>query len=289
MTMEFGYFLEPRADEPAQVLATGRLLDELGYDLVGIQDHPYSPQLLDAFSLAASVLAQTERLRVVTDVANLPLRPVPMLAKAAATLDALGAGRFELGLGAGAFWDQIAAMGGPRRCPGESLDALEEAIGTIRALWAGRGAVPFGPSPAHEIGIWVGAAKPRALRLTGRLADGWLAPLIRYLPPAQAVGANALIDEAALVAGRDPRSIRRISNVNGHFTTRPAAPASDTDTAVVGPAEHWVEVLTHLALDIGFDSFILASRPDPEALRAFIEDVAPAVRANVASLRPGGA
>ena len=43
---------------------------------------------------------------------NLPLRPPAVLARAAASLDLLSDGRFELGLGAGAFWDAIEAMGG---------------------------------------------------------------------------------------------------------------------------------------------------------------------------------
>ena len=51
------------------------------------------------------------------NVLNLPLRPPAVLARSAASLDLLSGGRFELGLGAGAFWDAIEAMGGRRLDP----------------------------------------------------------------------------------------------------------------------------------------------------------------------------
>src|SRR5690606_32092154 len=137
---------------------------------------------------------RTGRVRIFPSVANLPLRPPAVLARAAASLDLLSGGRVELGLGAGTFWDAIAAMGGPRRAPRDAVDALAEAIEVIRALWTpGRG-VRFdgahyrlagakpGPVPAHRIGIWLGALKPRMLRLTGRTADG-LVVSSPYVPP----------------------------------------------------------------------------------------------------------
>ncbi len=139
--------------------------------------------------------------------------------------------------------------------------------------------------PAHEIGIWLGAAKPRALVLTGRLADGWAAPLMNYMPPAAAAEAQARIDRAASEAGRDPDEIRRIYNMPGAFTAVARAPARDTDEAIVGPPEHWTEVLTHLALDHGFGTFVLIGDPNPATLRTFIEDVAPRVRERVATSR----
>jgi alkanesulfonate monooxygenase SsuD/methylene tetrahydromethanopterin reductase-like flavin-dependent oxidoreductase (luciferase family) len=106
-----------------------------------------------------------------------------------------------------------------------------------------------------------------------------------YVPPAAAVDAQALIDGAAREAGRDPSEIRRIYNIPGAFTAAAPAPASDSDETIVGPPDHWVEVLTHFALDLGFGTFMLATPPDPETLRTFIEDVAPEVRERVAAAR----
>ena len=295
--IEFAYFLSPDAGDPVGVVETAQLADRLGYDLLGIQDHPYQRRHLDSLALAGVILARTERIRVFHAVANLPLRPPAVLAKSAATLDLLSGGRFELGLGGGGYLDAAHAMGAPALTPGESIDALEEAIAILRASWNGApslrvdgrhyqlaGARP-GPTPAHEIGIWLGAAKPRALALTGRLADGWVAPLMNYQPPAEAVDAQAVIDGAARTAGRDPSEIRRIYNIPGAIAPAAPAPWSDTDQTIVGPPERWVEVLTHLALDIGFDTFMLAVEPDRDTLRTFAEAVAPQVRERVAEAR----
>src|SRR3989449_6163603 len=118
--LEFAYFLTPDAGDPQGVLETARLVDELGYDLLAVQDHPYQPRHLDTMSLLATILAQTELVRVFAAVGNLPLRPPAVLAKAAATLDLLSGGRFELGIGAGAYLDPAQAMGAPARTPAQS-------------------------------------------------------------------------------------------------------------------------------------------------------------------------
>lgn len=294
--LQFGYFLIPDNSDPAALLDLGGRLDELGYDLIGIQDHPYQRRYFDTMALIAMLLAQTERVRIFPDVANLPLRLPTMLAKEAATLDQLSGGRFELGLGAGAFWDAIAAMGGPVRTPGEAIGALEEAIAIVRAMWSGGrglrhdgeiyrvvGAQP-GPVPAHDIGIWLGVLGPRALRLTGRAADGWV-PSMSYLSPIESLDRQAIIDDAARAAGRAPAAVRRIYNINGSFADSASAPFSGGDREVIGPVEHWVSALTTLATEYGFGSFILWTDPTPENLRLFIDEVAPAVRERVAAVR----
>ena len=293
--LEFGYFLDPGAREPERTLDIAQRIDALGYDLIGIQDHPYQPAHFDAVALAAYILGQTDRVRLFQDVANLPLRHPAVLAKTAATLDLLSGGRFELGLGAGAFWDAIRGLGGPVRTPKEALDALEEAVIVIRGMWSGQRGMRFGgehyplhgahggPVPAHEIGIWLGVVRPRALALVGRIGDGWI-PSMSYVPPLKAIEGNAIIDRAAVTAGRDPAAIRRIYNIGGTFAPTNTK-ADDIDREIVGPPEHWVEVLTHLALDLGFSTFVLSSSPDQATLRTFIEEVAPDVKDRVTAAR----
>src|SRR4051794_39168764 len=138
--VRIGVFVVPDATDPAATVAQLVAADEAGLDVVAVQDHPYQRRFLDTWTLLSYVAARTERVRLLPDVLNLPLRPPAMVAKAAASLDALSGGRVELGLGAGAFWDGVEAMGGPRRTPKESVDALAEAITVLRAFWDGAGA-----------------------------------------------------------------------------------------------------------------------------------------------------
>lgn len=108
-------------------------------------------------------------------VLNTPMRNPAVMARAAASRDLLCGGRVELRLGAGAFWDAMVAMGIPRLTPGESVEALEEAIGIMRRLWdtSRPGSDPQpGPAPESRIPLHIGGSGPRMLRLIGRHGDG---------------------------------------------------------------------------------------------------------------------
>jgi hypothetical protein len=290
-SLEFGVFLPPAAEQFDETLRLAQAADVLGLELVSLQDHPYQAAFLDTWTSLSVIAAATSNVRVFPNVANLPLRPPAVLARAAASLDIISGGRVELGLGAGAFWDAIAAMDGPRRTPGESIEALAEAIEVIRALWtpghgvrlAGKhyslsGAHP-GPFPVHPIGIWLGAYKRRMLRLTGRVADGWL-PSSPYAPPEQLAEMNDIIDEAAHEAGRSPMDVRRLYNISGSFSG---------NGFLRGPAADWVEQLAELALTEGISGFVLmVEAGEDDNLRRFAEEVAPGVRELVAQERAMG-
>ncbi|MEU8383767.1 LLM class flavin-dependent oxidoreductase [Streptosporangium sp. NPDC048865] len=287
----FGTFLTPAADQAERVVALARLTDQAGLDLVTVQDHPYQARFLDTWTLLSVIAAVTSAVRVSPNVANLPLRPPAVLARSVATLDILSGGRVELGLGAGAFWDGIAALGGPRLTAAQGVDALEEGIEVIRAVWAAgggavrvdghhhrvRGAHP-GPAPAHDVGIWLGAYKKRMLGMAGRLADGWL-PSHAYAGLDALPAMNAIIDEAALGAGRSPADVRRLYNIAGSFT------GSGRDF-LRGPANVWAEQLAELTLEQGMSAYILAS-DDPDDIRRFAAEVVPAVRELVEAERAG--
>jgi alkanesulfonate monooxygenase SsuD/methylene tetrahydromethanopterin reductase-like flavin-dependent oxidoreductase (luciferase family)/hemerythrin-like domain-containing protein len=287
---QFGVFVTPDAAAYPDVLRQVEAAERGGLDLVGIQDHPYQPRFLDTFALIADLLARTDRLRFFPDVANLPLREPAMLAKTGASLDVMSGGRFELGIGAGVFWQGVTAMGGPGRTPGESVEALEEAVEILRRAWRGERAVTVrgkhytvrgfapGPPPAHPIGIWIGAYKPRMLRLTGRLGDGWL-PSMAYAPPEAIPEMQRRIDEAAEREGRDPRLIRRIYNVGGAILDGP------TRELLQGPPSHWIETLADFVLELGFDDFVFAPAGDDPAgqIERFAQEVVPGVREALAA------
>ncbi|RPJ51816.1 MAG: LLM class flavin-dependent oxidoreductase, partial [Chloroflexi bacterium] len=277
--IQFGYFLTPTASDYPEVLRRAKLCDALGMDLIGIQDHPYQSRFLDTWTLIASLAPQTTRVRLFPDVADLPLRPPAGLAKAAASLDLISGGRIELGLGAGAIWEAIGAMGGPVRSPGEAVAALEEAIQVIRLMWSGERGLRFegkhyrlkgvhgGPVPAHPVSLWIGAYGPKMLALTGRLGDGWV-PSSSYAPPEKIAEMQKRIDEAALSAGRDPASIQRLYNVMGQIR------AGASGEPFNGPASQCVDERTRLALQDGIDSFVIGlPEPPGDQIERFMAEI----------------
>lgn len=289
-SLQFGTFITPTNQSPETPVQLGVLSEQFGYDLVTYQDHPYQPGFLDTWTLLTWVAARTERVHLSGNVLNLPLRQPAVLARSAASLDLLSGGRFDLGLGAGGFWDAIGAMGGRKLTPGQGVQALGEAIDIIRGIWAVDDRTPLrvpgefhhvdgakrGPMPAHPIPIWLGALKPRMLRLIGRKADGWL-PSLPYLQPGDLAAGNATIDAAAHGADRDPGEIRRMLNIAGSFGARNGG-------MLRGPAEQWVEELLPLVLDDGVGTFVLMA-DDPAVMQQFAEEVAPALREAVATER----
>jgi len=210
------------------VRAYGTRVEELGYAHVVAYDHvvgadpavhqgwagPYD--LHSTFHeplVLFGYLAGLTSLELVTGIIILPQRQTALVAKQAAEVDLLTGGHFRLGVGLGWNAVEYEALGRNFSDRGKRVEGQVE---LLRRLWTepsvtfeaddervtGAGLAPL--PVQRPIPIWFGAASPPAYRRAGRLGDGWF-PLV---PPGPKLDeARALVDAAAVDAGRDPRSL----------------------------------------------------------------------------------
>jgi alkanesulfonate monooxygenase SsuD/methylene tetrahydromethanopterin reductase-like flavin-dependent oxidoreductase (luciferase family) len=288
-TPSFGLSIDPSLERMDEAFTLARRADELGLDLLAVQDHAYQPTHLDTWTLLTSLSAATRRITVMTDVADLQLRPPALLAKAASSLALINDGRVQLGVGGGPFPDAIAGMGARARSGQEMVDYTEASVEILeRALRGGRVesgndqhrvAYVAGPAAQRPPQVWVGAQKPRMLALVGRRAEGWISPLNIYVPPDEVPAKQMAIDAAAVAAGRDPNGIRRVYNMIG-LIGHGSAPG------LVGGVGVWTEFLATAVVELGLDTFVFWPVTDTVGqLELFATDVVPAVRARVEELR----
>lgn len=291
-----GINVHPGVEDPKDAFNRARIADISQLDLITIQDHPYIPYFLDTWTLLSALAGVTSRVHLGTNVSPLPLRPPAMLAKAAASLDVLARGRVELGIGAGAFPKGIASFGGQVLPVGERVAAFAEAIQVIRGLWASSESFTFdgtyyqfhdthfGPKPDHAIRIWVGATKPRMLRIAGRLADGVLLSNT-WVSEDRLAGINQVIDDSATSAGRSPDSVRRGYNLMGAVEL-PDVPNTSPEIGpktLVMPSAGWTDLIARLYQEQWMDTFIfwpLGNNQIPQ-IEVFAGEIAPAVLAEL--------
>ena len=287
MSIQFGVSLAPTLDIEGSYRLAAQA-ERAGLSLIGVQDHPYVASYVDAFVFIGQLLARTSTVTLLPDVANLPLRPPAMLARTSSSLARVSGGRFVLGLGAGGYWDAIASMGMARRAPAEGLRALVEAVELMRELWQpGRRVTREGEftsvsglaGQGPAVPIWIGAQGPRSLAVTGRLGDGWAAPIPSYLPYEQWAPSNTIIDRAAEEAGRSSVAVTRVAQLVGTID-----PAAHQRPGLVGAepirtdVHGWAEVVERLATEQPFTTFILwPESADETQIRRFGEEVMPLV------------
>jgi phthiodiolone/phenolphthiodiolone dimycocerosates ketoreductase len=170
---------------------------------------------LDGMAVAAAAAVLTRNTSIVTTVVDTVRRHPAMLAQSALTLDHLSRGRFVLGLGSGELENTV-PYGFDFEKP---VARFEEAIKVIKILWESDGPIDFDgqfhhleharldtePYDGKHPPIWIGAAGPRMLRVTGRYADGWW-PNGAYTPEDYHQKLS-VVREAAERAGRDPAAI----------------------------------------------------------------------------------
>jgi probable F420-dependent oxidoreductase len=258
---QFGLNISAAVTGDADPVAAAQRAEELGFDFVSVSDHPGSSSPnFETWTMLTWIAAATSRIKIATRVLGLPYRSPAMVAKMAETLSRLSGGRLILGLGAGYSDDEFRRFGLSVPTPRDKIDGLAEAITVIRGLWtetefsfAGRihrtEQADFEPKPTHWIPIWLGTFGPRALRVTGQHADGWI-PSHGYVALDELPAMRTRVLDAARAAGREPDTITCAYNVPVNIDRRASA---DPDV-LTGSAEAVVDQLAGF-VELGFTTF----------------------------------
>ena len=282
--VRFGLNISQAADGQTDPVAEAKHAEALGFDLITVSDHLHgSYPTFETWTLLSWLAANTSKLRLGPMVLGLPYRPSPVVAKMAESLDRLSGGRLVLGMGGGGSDDEFRAFGLPVRRPGEKVAALEEAITIIRGMWTEPSFTFEGkhyqvhdariePKPERRIPIWLGSYGPKALALTGRLADGWN-PSYPYAPPAMIGEMRARVLRAAEEAGRDPSEIKCSYNV----PIQVREGVAEHPRMVNGSPEQVVEKLATL-VQMGMTTLIFWPRGRDEQTERLANEVLPALQ-----------
>ena len=280
--------LNPRGLPYDRIVEAAQAAEAAGFETIAFSDRP-PEENLEGWTLATAVAMQTSRIRVTHSTLNVPFRNPALLSKMATALDAVtGGGRLILTLGAGGQEQHFTSYGVPFGSPGERVDGLRDAIEILRGTWANEQFTYEGrrysvqdaavkPTPVNgTIPIFIGAAGPRMLQLTGQVADGWIrnggwpSDLDAYRAQL------ATVEETAEAAGRDPAALRRVVNCNAYVGDEdPATKLATTFGApggVMGMAEQALEIVSRYR-EAGVDTFHVQFQNDilTEQVAAFGE------------------
>ena len=285
--------------------------DDAGLDWISVWDHIYeAPPAggtlphFEAVATLAALACDTTNARIGCLVFCTQYRLPGIIAKAAATLDHLSDGRFELGLGAGWHDQEAQAYGVDFPRVGKRLSALEEATQIIRSLltnerttFAGEyfsvtdaSCLP-GPVNGHQP-IWIGGVgEKRTLPMAAKYADGWNAA---YISPSEFKRLGGVLDDACERHGRNANEIERSINLQFYM----GADQAGADAQMDGFRNQWGDVADRVAGGLlsgtpnqavekileyksaGADMVNVAFRAplEPEAVEAYLTEVVPAVK-----------
>jgi len=185
--------------EGPELVAWAQRAEQRGFSVLGTIGRIAYGSHEELIALAAAAGA-TERIELMTTVMVAPPRQAVLLAKQAATLQAVSGGRFRLGMGIGGRDDDWLALGEEPKNKGKRL---EECIATCRSVWAGEkpdGALlPVAPKPPY-LPIVLGGNSDSAYRRAGQLADAFFAAPV---PPEALAGAYEVVKATAAEAQRE--------------------------------------------------------------------------------------
>ena len=163
--------------EGTRILDWAKKADSASFSSLSILDRLVYPNYESLITLAA-VAGVTQRIRLITTVLLAPLRNPVLLAKQAASLDALSGGRLTLGLGIGGREDDYHAASVPFKKRGKLFD---EELEILTKIWSGQPLNdtigPIGPNPSQSKGpeILIGGYSPASIQRVGRWGNGFIA------------------------------------------------------------------------------------------------------------------
>lgn len=221
----------PRPIGWSEVRDWAQKAEDLGFNSVWVSDHLFldvakygGPDdifgAMECWTTLAGLATSTDKVRLGSLVVCNDLRPPALVAKMAATVDVLSAGRLEVGLGAGWYEPDFTAAGLPFHGPGVRIDRLAEATQVITGMLSES---PFSfdgkfyeitdainlPQGVQEprLPVFIGGKGDRVTRMAARYADGYNA--VWAWTPERFKGRLDVLNAAAVEAGRDPTDIRK--------------------------------------------------------------------------------
>ena len=255
---------------PLDLLEEVRAAEDAGWYGVWLADHympntgdttPARGDVYECWGLLPALAAVTDRVRLGTLVSPTSVHHPALLAKRAATIDRLSAGRMVLGLGAGWQINEHHAYGIELEPPGKRVSRFEEAIQIVRSMLSEESTTfhgacyditdaPCDPKPVQSpLPLLVGTRSPRMLRITARYASEWNT----WGTPEQAAGHRAALVETCDKVGRDPATMR--TSVNAMVDLDGSMPPPGR-AALFGSAQQLIDQFGQYA-ELGFDEFIL--------------------------------
>jgi probable F420-dependent oxidoreductase len=213
--VQLGITLKPEPDL-ARVVRLAQSAERRGFDYCWLFDsHVLWP---DPYPLLTLIADATDRIKLGTCVTNPATREPSVTASALAVLQLLSGGRMQLGIGRGDSARRVLGR------PPTTLARLESAATAIRELVEGRAVELDGTTvqlpwaaPSHRLPLWIAGYGPRALALTGRIADG---AIIQIADPELIGWSAGLLADGARQAGRDPGAVALMAAAPAHVGPR---------------------------------------------------------------------
>ena len=216
--MEFGFTLKPDVTFERAV-ALARLAERSGFSYGWLFD---SHVLWKEPYVLLTLMAQnTQRMRLGTCVTNPATREPSVTASTLAVLQLLSKGRMDLGIGRGDSARRVLGK------PPTTLAILEQATAVIRDLCEGREVTYEGAKlrlewcdKSYRLPVWIAGYGPKALELTGRVADG---AIIQLADPSLVGWCVGLLRQGARAARRDPNAVSVMAAAPAHLGDRTRA------------------------------------------------------------------